>query len=151
MAYSPVLSTMPDGRLTPWPLLPAFVIGYVGLVFGAGVAGLAALYNALLMRRLPLAAIGLVVGVAGWFAFPLFVEWIYNLFGPEMVRYVGLWMHGYGAFFGLMLAIYQSHYIRACTIIDSETAPLLPAVIGVYVASIIIPVELKLMLHGLYS
>ena len=58
----------PDARLGRWKLLPAMLLGYVGLLLGPAVAGVLAAVNALSLRRFGLAASMLLLGALSWVA-----------------------------------------------------------------------------------
>lgn len=64
----PSLQRYPDGRRAFAPQLPALLFPYVAMMFGSAVAGLAAFYNAIVLRRFGLAFLTLFLGFAAWFA-----------------------------------------------------------------------------------
>ncbi|MBV9496360.1 MAG: hypothetical protein JOZ54_19075 [Acidobacteria bacterium] len=63
----PALGRYPDGRRAFAPQLPAMLLPYVAMMFGSAIAGLAAFYNAIVIRRFGLAFLSLFLGFATWF------------------------------------------------------------------------------------
>lgn len=144
-----LLRRVPDARRAPWPLLPPVFLPYLALMLGAGPAALAALYNAIGLRRPRLALTALIVGLVGGASFAVMaalavrggIENPALALLPARLVNVGL---------GAALAWSQWAHLRGHEFLDGRTVPLLHAVLLTLAAVLLIPSRAQLALEGLW-
>jgi hypothetical protein len=146
LTLRPLLSRHPDARRAKAPLLQPILLPYLALIFGSGVAALAACYNALMMRRGGLAARSLLAGAGGTIAF-LVVAGNAIHFGAETVVAIILGRVVHFAFGGLLFSMQRPH-IRGNEFLGGPMAPLLPSYLAAIAISLLLPSPLTLLLLG---
>ncbi len=146
LSLRPLLERHPDARRAKGPLLQPVLLPYLALIFGSGVASLAACYNALMMKRGGLAAKSLLVGLLGTIAFVV-VGGIALRLGaaPAVAIILGRVIHF--AFGGLLFAMQRPH-VRGNEFLSGPMAPLLPSYLATIAISIFLPARISLLLLG---
>lgn len=147
MAYTPVLGRVPDARKSPVPLFPPAVLGYLGLMLGAGVAGALALWNSLALRRPMAALVALVLGLFGWAGFGVVILATASS-GVTNVAVVLLLARLFSLAIGILLAWHQMAYVRGHSFLDGKTVPLLPCILIGLAVSLLLSRRLMLLLLG---
>jgi hypothetical protein len=147
MAYTPVLGRVPDARKSPVPLFPPAVLGYLGLMLGAGVAGALALWNSLAVRRPGAALVALVLGLFGWAGFGV-VMLATASSGVKNIALLLLLARVFSLAIGILLAWHQMAYVRGHSFLDGKTVPLLPCILTGFVVSLLLPGRVMLILLG---
>jgi hypothetical protein len=144
-----LLRRVPDARRAPWPLLPPVFLPYLALMLGAGVAALAALYNAIALRRTKPALAALVIGGLGWAGFGiLFALTVEG--GVKNPALALLPARLVNVLLGALLAWSQWAHVRGHEFLDGRTVPLLNAVLVAFLAVLAIPLRPQLVLEGLW-
>ena len=145
--YEARLVRVPDGRRAPLALLDPVFLGYAGLILGAPFAGLCALYNAVLLRRLSLAVEAIAVGLGSWLLFWPVANWIYDL-GLDNVRLIRLVLKAIAVGLGALLASRQWPHVRGHRVLDGQIVPLLWCVVIGFALVMWMPAGLALRLLG---
>lgn len=144
-----LLQRVPDARQSAWPLFPAVVLPYLALMLGAAAASLAALYNAVALRRVRPALVALAVGTVGWAGFGAFVLLAYSggvrdpalVVLPARVANIGL---------GVLLAWSQWAHLRGHDFLGGRTVPTIYVVVAAFAAVVVVPLRPLLVLEGLW-
>lgn len=146
LSLHPLLARHPDARRAKAPLLQPVLLPYLALIFGSGVASLAACYNAAMMRRGGLAAKSLLIGILGTIAFVVVGATAIRLGAePAVAMILGRVIHF--AFGGLLFAR-QRPYVRGNEFLSGPMAPLLPSYLVTIAISIFLPARISLLLLG---
>jgi hypothetical protein len=144
-----LLQRVPDARRAAWPLLPPVFLPYVALMLGPAVAALAALYNALALRRPRIALIAVALGIVGWVGFGVLFALVVSggvrspllALLPARLLNIGL---------GVLLAWSQWAHVRGHDFLNGRTVVLLHAVLVAFLAVLVIPTRPQLVLEGLW-
>lgn len=141
----PLLARYPDARLGKAPLIDPVIFPYLGLVLGFA-ASIAAVYNAIVLRRLSLAVWSILFGLIGCLLF-LATLMIGPAFGaiPAVLVIVGRVVHFAigGALFFLHRPHYHGHEFHSGPVI-----PMLPSYVFTYLLSLIVPWRITIVLLG---
>jgi hypothetical protein len=128
--YQPQLQRIPDARKAPVPLIPVFLLLYIFLAFGGLAGGIAALYNAVALRRPWLIFAGLVAAAS---AFVLSFAAIYTMAVTGMSgRALGLPLQLSYLGFGGLLGWQQWAHVRGHDHLDGQTVPVLQGFLGLF-------------------
>jgi hypothetical protein len=145
-ALTPRLRGVPDARRGRLPLVEPVAVGYLAFALGLPVAGLAAVYCAVLLRRPGLALMTGLIAASGWLAFwpalDLLADDVSDLPWVFMVLRVGL------AGFGVALAVLLHPHVRGHRFIRGRMWPVLHVVVGGMVLGIALPWWVKARLLG---
>ncbi len=148
--YTPVLGRTPDAVRAPAPLFPAYALVYVALMAGSAAAGIAALYNAVLLRRARLAAAAIVLSAAGWLGFGAAVQAAVSV----GVKNVGLWLvcgRLASILVGSLLCWSQVAHVRGHQFLEGRVVPLLPVVLAMVGLVLVVPFRALLVMEGLWQ
>jgi hypothetical protein len=144
-----LLQRVPDARRAPWPLLPPVLFPYLALMLGSAVAALAALYNAIGLRRPRLALVALAVGAVGWVGFGLLFAVVVSAgVGNPALALLCARLLNVGL--GTLLAWSQWAHARGHEFLNGRTVVLLHAVLAAFIAVLVIPRRPQLVLEGLW-
>jgi len=128
----PQVRRFPDARRASLPLFDAVLLSYIGLAFGAGVAGLIGCFNAVAIRRFGLAALSLLTGAVAWLSYAFIIEAVDRAtHNVPLAIFAGRAMHfavGSGLYFA------QRAYIRGHTFLGGTKLP----VMQTYVAAVLL-------------
>jgi hypothetical protein len=145
-SLQPVLTRYPDARRGTGPLFDPILLAYLGLIFGFGAA-IVGVYNAWSLRRMRLALVTILIGLAGVVLFiATFV--IARRLGVEKAAVpliVGRSLHF--AFGGWLFFIHRPHF-RGHEFQNGATVPVLPSYLGAMFLSMILPWRATLLLLG---
>jgi hypothetical protein len=144
-----LLQRVPDARRSSVPVFSPVFFPYVALILGLPVAAACAFYNAVALRRWPLALAAVTIGVLGWVGFGLVcvlavhagLENFLLALLPARLLNVGL---------GVVLAWSQWAHARGHGFLGGSTIPLLPAVLVAFVIRLVLPAQPLLVLEGLW-
>jgi hypothetical protein len=142
----PLLARYPDARRGAAPLLEPLLLPYLALMFGSLVASLFAVYNALVLKRLGLAARSILVGALGWIVFQFVFALVFHAAGNASVGVVaGRIVHF--ALGGVLYAMQRPHF-RGHRFLDGGTVPLLASYLVAILVSIKMPWKVTVRLLG---
>ena len=147
LTLRPLLRRHPDARRAKAPLLHPILLPYLALIFGSGVAAVAAFYNALMLRRGGLAVRSLLVGLAGWLVFLIVVGNAVH-FGLHNVRIaviLGRIIHF--AFGGLLYTMHRPHF-TGNQFRGGRALPIVQSYVVAFILYFIAPTNLLLLLLG---
>jgi len=142
-AYQPQLRSVPDARKAPVPLLPVFLVLFVFLAYGGIAGSVAALYNAVALRRLKLivAALGAaLLSLACSFAIVVGAEalgWGAYAFVVLQLTYVGI---------GALLGWQQWAHVRGHDFLEGTQVPVLQGFLALFVLQWVLSHQVKVAL-----
>jgi hypothetical protein len=145
-ALHPLLSRYPDARRGTGPLFDPILLPYLGLIFGFGGA-IVGVYNAWRLRRMRLALVTILIGLAGVVLFFATII-VSRRLGVETIAVsliVGRSLHF--ALGGLLFFIHRPHF-RGHEFQDGASVPVLPSYLGAMFLSMVLPWRLTLVLLG---
>jgi len=143
----PVLARYPDARRAGSRTFDAIALVYLAFVLGPAIGALAALYNAILLRRLANALVALLLGLAGWGTF-VFVALTASDFGIHSLPTCLIASRAVHFAIGGLLAWSQIQYLRGHEHLGGAHIPLLPAFLIAFGVSVFAPWRLMLVLWG---
>jgi hypothetical protein len=145
-ALHPLLARYPDARRGTGRLFDPILFPYIGLIFGFGAA-LLAVYNAWRLRRMRLALLSILIGLAGCFLFVVtfVVARQVGVQNSAVALIIGRAVHF--ALGSLMFFIHRPHF-RGHEFQDGETVPVMQSYLGAVVLSIIVPWRVTVVLLG---
>jgi hypothetical protein len=143
LTLRPLLARHPDARRAKAALLPPILLPYIALMFGSGIAALAAVYNALMMRRVGLAVRSLLVGAAGWFAFFLIITNADDHIRVLVI--VGRVVHFLCG--GLLYRMQRAHFAGS-QFLHGAALPLVRSYVGAFVVYLFLPAKIVAFLLG---
>jgi hypothetical protein len=145
-ALQPLLARYPDARLGTGRLFDPILFPYIGLIFGFGAA-LLAVYNAWRLRRMRLALLSILIGLAGCFLFVVtFV--VARAMGVENFAVAAIIGRAVHFALGVVMFFLHRPHFRGHEFQDGETVPVLPSYLGAIVLSMIVPSPVTLVLLG---
>ena len=142
-ALRPLLARHPDARRAKAALVPPILLPYLALMFGSGVAAVAAAYNAFMLRRGGLAVRSLLVGVAGWIAFLLIIANASD--HVRVMVIVGRIVHF--AFGGLLYRMQRAHFTGS-EFLHGDALPLVQSYVVAFVVYLVVPAKVMAVLLG---
>lgn len=147
-AYEPRLLKMPDGRRAAMPLFNPVIIGYVSLMLGSLAGAALAVYNAIALRRARPLVRAVFLGGLGWLGFLIVVSalWHAGLKNPNLAILAGRLFH---LVVGILLGAGQVPYVRGHAILGGGEVPFLPAFLGAFALTFVLPPRIQLLLLGL--
>lgn len=148
LALRPVLTRYPDARRGSLPLLDPVFLPYLGLIFGSLVASLAAVYNAVVLKRAGLAVRSILIGAAGWISFQFVVALVVKVTGNVSVGViVGRVVHF--ALGGALYAMHRAHF-SGHEYLHGRAVPLLPTYLVAILISMKMPWKVTARLLGVW-
>lgn len=133
----PQLGRYPDARRATVPLFDAVLLSYLGLAFGAGVAGLIGCFNAVAIRRFGLAALSLLTGAAAWLSYAFVLQAVDRAtHNVPLAVFAGRAMHfavGSGLYFT------QRAYVRGHTFLGGTKLPVMQTYAAAVLLVILLP------------
>jgi len=143
----PPLQRQPDGRRAPARLFSAVTLVYLSFILGPAVGAVAALYNAVCIRRLSNAASSLLLGLLGWAMFA-FVAIAAQRVGFDNAPAIFLATRALHFGVGGLLALTQARYLRGHAHLGGDELPLLPTFLLAFAITLFAPWRLMLILWG---
>jgi hypothetical protein len=147
LTLSPLLGRYPDARRAKAPLISPILFPYLGLIFGSGVASLAACWNAVMLRRGWLAVRSILVGIGGWLAFLFVVFGAVNAGLTTVSIALILGRIVYFAFGGLLYAMHRRHE-TGNEFLGGPAVPLVASYVLAFVIHMMLPGRVLLLLLG---
>lgn len=144
---SPMLRRHPDARKAKAPILPPILFPYLAVIFGSGIASLAACWNAAMLRRGGLAVRSILVGIGAWIAFVTVVLAIVvsGLAKVSIAIIIGRIVHF--AFGGLLYAMHRRH-ATGNDFLGGPALPLVGSYVAAFVIHMMLPSRVLLLLLG---
>lgn len=145
----PQLRRFPDARRAAVPLFDPILLSYLGLAFGAGVAGLIGCFNAVAIRRFGLAALSLLTGAAAWLSYAVVIQAVDRAtHNVPLAVFAGRAMHfavGSGLYFA------QRAYVRGHTFLGGTKLPVMQTYAAAVLLVILLPnAVLWFLLGGIF-
>jgi hypothetical protein len=147
--YRPQLDRLPDARRGAVPILDPVLLGYVALMLGSAVAGLLALYNAVVLRRPRLALIAVGTGAAGWVAFGAAAVAMIAA-GLDQAAPLLLVARLLSLGFGILLAWSQWASARGHRFLAGPVVALLPSLLVALALTFVLPWRTQLLMQGFW-
>lgn len=147
VTLSPLLGRYPDARRAKAPILSPILFPYLALIFGSGVASLAACWNAVMLRRGGLAIRSLLVAIGGWLAFLVVVIGVVSsgLAQVSIALILGRVVHF--AFGGLLYAMHRRHE-TGNEFLGGPAVPLVASYLTAFAIQLVLPSRVLLFLLG---
>ena len=143
----PSLRQYPDARRGPLPLIEPVLLPYLALMFGSGVAGIVAFYNAITIRRVGNAVATLLVGGVGWLT-SLIIAGAANHAGVTNLALVLLGLRVMHFLIGGAFFFLQRPYVRGHAFLGGRMAPALASYLVAFAITWFLPVWVLLLLLG---
>ena len=140
----------PDARLGRWKLLPAMLLGYVGLLLGPAVAGVLAAVNALSLRRFGLAASMLLFGALSWVACGMAAVLVAKFAGVKSIGMLIITSRLLSATAGIAMAFYMAPHVRGHEFLRGRVVSLLEPVLAGTVLTFVLPARPLLVVAGFW-
>lgn len=143
----PSLRQYPDARRGRLPLIEPLLLPYLGLMFGSGIVGIIAFYNAIVIRRIGSALAALLVGVFGWVTSMIIVVSADHA-GVKNAALVLLGVRAMHFLIGGVFCFLQRPYVRGHAFLGGPMAPVLASYLVAFAITWFLPMTVLLFLLG---